>query len=175
MILILPNYANSYYNQISITLVWVALTILGIIALSGISTKMPGDLHRLVGVTDYRGDVCGYSSAVADKPYAFYLQSGAGEYPFPGYIDSLHYPHSMCSDLCESMSRQDKILQLHLRTGSPYSEKCYIWLRHGQCGPMYVSSQHDPLGREVFPQWHLPAGLSERCRRSGEDKQCQSS
>jgi len=44
------------------------------------STDIPaGNPYRLIRATDYEGSICGYSSGVKNKQYAYYLPSGGGK------------------------------------------------------------------------------------------------
>ena len=65
----------SHTLQILLIATWVAMTIVGLIVLGAIkdSKLKSGNPYKLTHAVDYDGRICGYSSGVKSKPYAYYL------------------------------------------------------------------------------------------------------
>ena len=57
---------------------WIAMTIVGFFATGVLesTTIRVGNPYRLTNAIDYYGHICGYSSAVIDQPYGYYLAEG---------------------------------------------------------------------------------------------------
>jgi hypothetical protein len=61
---------------------WYSMTMLGFVCLGWFKDDRinGGNPYRLINAMDYNGAICGYDSSVKDKPVAYYMLDGSGEW-----------------------------------------------------------------------------------------------